>query len=204
MAYVPGVSLAALVKSQGPLDVERVVRILLESLSALDHAHARGVIHRDLKPENILIQEGTGSVRITDFGLAMAFAGPGRYGGASSHSGTPEFAAPEQLLGERVDIRVDFYALACSAFFALAGRSPFGGGTVEAVLARQTVGGLPDLEGSRPDVPEALTKALRRAAARVPTERFPSAGPFATAVVDAGRPWWRRPASRLLAPFLGR
>ncbi|HWP37758.1 MAG TPA: serine/threonine-protein kinase [Gemmatimonadales bacterium] len=199
MAYVPGVSLAGLVKAQGPLPVDRVVRMLLESLSALEHAHQRGVIHRDLKPENILIQEGVGSVRITDFGLAMAFTGAARYGGASSHSGTPEFAAPEQLLGEHVDTRVDFYALACSAYFALTGRSPFGGGAVEAVIARQTVGGIPDLRDTRPDVPEGLMRALARATARVPTDRFPSAASFAAAVQDAVRPWWRRPLKRLLA-----
>ncbi|HEX9579484.1 MAG TPA: serine/threonine-protein kinase [Gemmatimonadales bacterium] len=203
MAYVPGVSLAALVKGQGTVTVERVVRMLRESLSALKHAHAGGVIHRDLKPENILIQEGVGDVRITDFGLAMAFAGPGRYGGASSHSGTPEFAAPEQLLGERVDHRVDFYALACSAFFALTGRSPFGGGTVEAVIARQTVGSLPSLRDVRPDVPDAVMAVLQRAAARTPAERFATAEAFGAALDDAGRPWWRRPARRLLSPLLG-
>jgi serine/threonine-protein kinase len=183
--------------------VDRVVRVLLESLTALEHAHGRGVIHRDLKPENVLIQEGSGSVRMTDFGLAMALTGPGRYGGASSHSGTPEFAAPEQLLGERVDARVDFYALACSAFFALAGRSPFGGGTVEAIIARQTVSGMPDLRATRPDVPEALMHALSRATARAPEDRFTSAASFAAAVQDAVRPWWRRPVGRLL-PSLSR
>jgi serine/threonine-protein kinase len=203
MAYVPGVSLATLVKSQGAMPVDRVVRLLRESLSALRHAHACGVIHRDLKPENILIQEGEGSVRITDFGLAMAFGGPGRYGGASSHSGTPEFAAPEQLLGERVDHRVDFYALACSAYFALTGRSPFGGGTVEAIIARQTVGGLPHLRDVRPDVSEALWAVLARAAARTPPKRFATAEAFWAALDDAVRPWWRRPARRLLSPLLG-
>lgn len=203
MAYVPGVSLAALVKTHGAVPVERMIRMLRESLSALQHAHAGGVIHRDLKPENILIQEGDGSVRITDFGLAMAFAGPGRYGGASSHSGTPEFAAPEQLLGERVDHRVDFYALACSAFFALTGRSPFGDGTVEAIIARQTVGGLPNLRDVRPDVSESVMAVLARAAARTPSERFATAESFWAALDDAERPWWRRPARRLLSPLLG-
>ncbi|HXV87155.1 MAG TPA: serine/threonine-protein kinase, partial [Gemmatimonadales bacterium] len=187
----------------GAVPLDRVVRLLRESLSALRHAHACGVIHRDLKPENILIQEGEGSVRITDFGLAMAFGGPGRFGGASSHSGTPEFAAPEQLLGERVDHRVDFYALACSAYYGLTGRSPFGGGTVEAVIARQTAGGLPDLRDIRPDVPEALMKVLARAAARTPAERFATAEAFWAALDDAVRPWWRRPARRLLSPLLG-
>ncbi|MBI2535997.1 MAG: protein kinase [Gemmatimonadetes bacterium] len=75
MAYVDGVSLATLVKSEGPQPLGRVVRWLRQALSALQHAHAQGVVHRDLKPENVLIEKADGSVRITDFGLALAFQG---------------------------------------------------------------------------------------------------------------------------------
>src|SRR5207244_4267652 len=84
---------------------------------------ALGLVHRDLKPENMLI-EPDGRLRITDFGLALALRGDGRFGGATSRSGTPQFAAPEQLLGERVDQRADLYSLAATAYFALLGRPP--------------------------------------------------------------------------------
>src|SRR5439155_1281157 len=83
--------------------------LLDEALSALEQAHAQGLVHRDLKPENMLI-EPDGRLRITDFGLALALRGD-RFGGATSRSGTPQFAAPEQLLGERVDQRTDLYSL---------------------------------------------------------------------------------------------
>lgn len=202
MAYVRGTSLARLVSEKGPLPLVDVMRLLREALSALEHAHALGVVHRDLKPENMLIEKATGSVRITDFGLAIAVQGPDKYGGASSHSGTPEFAAPEQLLGEPVDHRVDLYALACVAFYALCGCTPFGGGTAEAILARQTVGRFPNLRKEREDVPDELVSVLERAAARDPEDRFPNAAAFRQALDDALRPWWARPVrwlGRILA-----
>src|SRR5207302_7044846 len=122
MELVPGTNLAQLVQAQGPLSVEQTVRVLDQGLSALEHAHALGLVHRDLKPENMLI-EPDGRLRITDFGLALALRGD-RFGGATSRSGTPQFAAPEQLLGERVDQRTDLYSLVAVAYFALLGRPP--------------------------------------------------------------------------------
>src|SRR6059036_887493 len=144
MELVPGANLAQLVQRQGPLSVERTVRLLDEALSALEQAHAQGLVHRDLKPENMLI-EPDGRLRITDFGLALALRGDGRFGGATSRSGTPQFAAPEQLLGERVDQRADLYSLGAVAYFALLGWAPFQGATPQAVLARQTTDEAPAL-----------------------------------------------------------
>ncbi len=82
-----------------------------------------------------MLIEPDGRLRITDFGLALALRGE-RFGGATSRSGTPQFAAPEQLLGERVDQRADLYSLGAVAYFALLGRPPFEGNTPEAILAR--------------------------------------------------------------------
>src|SRR5439155_573189 len=136
MELVPGSNLAQLVHKQGPLSLDQTVRVVDQGLSALEHAHPLGLVHRDLKPENMLI-EPDGRLRITDFGLALALRGDARWGGATSRSGTPQFAAPEQLLGERVDQRADLYSLAAAAYFALLGRPPFEGATPEIVLARQ-------------------------------------------------------------------
>ena len=192
MAVVDGVDLAALVKREWPQPVARVLRWLRQSLSALQHAHAQGVVHRDLKPENVLIEHDDGSVRITDFGLALAFEGQAPYGGASSRSGTPEFAAPEQLLGEPVDLRADLYAISCVALFALTGLPPFGGGSVETILARQTMGRLPDLKAFRDDVPEGLLDVIAKGAARLPAGRFPSAAAYAATLQRKLQPWWAR------------
>jgi serine/threonine protein kinase len=181
MELVPGANLAQLVQKQGPLSVDQVVRLLDQGLAALEHAHGGGLVHRDLKPENLLI-EPDGRLRVTDFGLALALRGDGRFGGATSRSGTPQFAAPEQLLGERVDERTDLYSLAAAGYFALLGRPPFEGRTPEAILARQTTDDLPPLERVRHDVPRELAEVLRKALASDPAARHPTAAAFRDAL----------------------
>ncbi|MGH7569347.1 MAG: serine/threonine-protein kinase [Gemmatimonadales bacterium] len=191
MELVPGQSLAQLVQHQGPLPLDRTLRMLTEALSALEHAHALGLVHRDLKPENMLL-EPDGRLRITDFGLALALRGGGRFGGASSRSGTPQFAAPEQLLGEKVDQRADLYSLGAVAYFSLLGRPPFAGVTAEAILAQQTAGAPPDLSAQRPDVRRELETVLRRALAGDPAHRFQTAAEFRDALRRATGRFLRR------------
>jgi len=191
MELVPGANLAQVVQRHGTLSVDQTERLLSEGLSALEHAHAMGLIHRDVKPENMLI-EPDGRLRITDFGLALALRAGARFGGATSRSGTPQFAAPEQLLGERVDQRADLYSLAAVAYFALAGRPPFAGKTPEQILARQTTDDLPPLTRQRRDVPHELEDALRRALRSDPSERFHSADAFRAAVKSAFGGFLRR------------
>ncbi len=182
MELIPGTNLAQQVQRDGPLPLEGVVRLLRESLSALTHAHAMGLVHRDIKPENLLIDQRTGGVRITDFGLALALRGEGKFGGATSQSGTPQFASPEQLLGERVDQRSDLYSTAAVAYFALLGEPPFRGGTLEQVVARQSTDSLPPLTERRPDVPEALAGVLNRALRSDVSARYASAIEFRQAL----------------------
>jgi serine/threonine-protein kinase len=202
MELVHGPSLAQLVEREGPLPVDRVLRILREGLSALAHAHGSGLVHRDIKPENMLI-DSTGSLQITDFGLALAIRG--KYGGATSQSGTPQFASPEQLLGERVDQRSDLYSLAAVAYYALLGKPPFPGRTVEQVLAKQTTNQFPTSRGERDDVSEALEQILDRALQADVSLRYASAAEFLQAVNQAtGTPPrepvadWARAAARWL------
>jgi serine/threonine-protein kinase len=188
MEYVPGKSLAQIVQNTGPLPLDRVLRLMLEGLDALAHAHAQGLVHRDLKPENVLIDGVDGGVRIADFGLALAFQGPDRFGGASaSRAGTPEFAAPEQLLGEPVDNRTDLYSLTGTAYFALSGSPPFPGGTVESIIARQALGELPDLRKKREDVPDRVLAVMEKAASPSPGDRYGTAEEYAEALKKAMR-----------------
>ncbi|MDX2121561.1 MAG: serine/threonine-protein kinase [Gemmatimonadota bacterium] len=205
MELVKGPNLAQLVEKEGPMPLERVIRLLKESLSALAQAHASGLVHRDLKPENMLIDQ-TGAVQITDFGLALALRGQGRFGGATSQSGTPMFASPEQLLGERVDQRSDLYSLAAVAYFALLAEPPFFGKTVEQVLTRQTTNQRPELRELRNDVSDDLARVLERALHAEVDQRFPSATEFLLALnrattrglrrrsgewAQAAMRWWR-------------
>jgi len=173
MEFVPGANVAQLVKKEGPFPIQKTTRLLFEALSALEHAHALGLVHRDIKPENMLI-EPDGRLRITDFGLALALRGE-RFAGATSRSGTPQFAAPEQLLGERVEQRADLYSLGVVAYFTLLGRPPFEGTTPEAILAKQTVDALPSLRETRPDVPREFEDVLRHTVVCDPSQRYPTA-----------------------------
>ena len=194
MEYVPGSNLAQVVQRHGTFSLDQTERLLNETLSALEHAHNMGLIHRDLKPENMLI-EPDGRLRITDFGLALALRGGARFGGATSRSGTPQFAAPEQLLGERVDQRADLYSLGAVAYFALLGKPPFSGKTPEQILAKQTTDDLPPLSAERRDVPRDLEDVLRRALRSDPAERFHSAGAFHAAVKSVFGGFLRRLAA---------
>lgn len=180
MELVKGPNLAQLVEKEGPLSMEKLVRLMREALSALAQAHSTGLVHRDLKPENMLIDQ-TGSLQITDFGLALVLRA-GRFGGATSQSGTPMFASPEQLLGERVDQRSDLYSLAAVAYFALLGEPPFTGETVEQVLTRQTTNQRPELRERRSDVPDDLALVLERALHAEVEQRYPSATEFLQAL----------------------
>jgi serine/threonine protein kinase len=202
MELIDGPSLAQLVEREGPLALDRVLRILREGLSALAHAHGFGLVHRDIKPENLLIASD-GSLQITDFGLALALRQ--KFGGATSQSGTPQFASPEQLLGERVDQRSDLYSLAAVAYYALLGRPPFPGITPEQILARQATDQLPDAIGRREDVSDALREVLDRALRADVEARYGSAAEFLQAVnraTDTGprEPVadWARAAARWL------
>ncbi|HEY3935725.1 MAG TPA: serine/threonine-protein kinase [Gemmatimonadales bacterium] len=205
MEIVDGPNLGQLVAAEGPMQLDQVLRLLRQALSALGHAHALGLVHRDIKPENMLL-EHDGSLRITDFGLALALRGAGRFGGATSQSGTPQFASPEQLLGERVDQRTDLYSLAAVAAFALLGRPPFSGGTVEQILAKQTTDVVPDLADERPDVGEALAAVLARGMLNDVNARWASAQEFRAAIDDAVQKGLRKKGSdlaRLAARILG-
>ena len=203
MEYVDGPNLAQKVERDGPMPQEDLLRLMREALAALGVAHGMGLVHRDIKPENLLLAK-SGRLRITDFGLALALRGQGKFGGATSQSGTPQFASPEQLLGERVDQRTDLYSLAAVACFALLGETPFPGATVEQVLARQTAERFPDLRGGRPDLKPQLVEVLERALRNAPEERFPSAAEFQVALnkvsglrhrsgewTRAALTWWR-------------
>ncbi|HJR15343.1 MAG TPA: serine/threonine-protein kinase [Gemmatimonadales bacterium] len=192
MELIDGPSLAQLVERDGPLSIDKTLRLLREALSALAHAHGSGLVHRDIKPENILIDR-TGSVQITDFGLALALRG--KYSGATSQSGTPQFASPEQLLGERVDQRSDLYSLAAVAYYALLGTPPFPGLTVEQVLAKQTTNQFPTSRGRRHDVSEALEQVLDHALSADVGQRYPSAAEFLQAVNHAVGTTGREPVT---------
>jgi eukaryotic-like serine/threonine-protein kinase len=190
MELAEGGSVADLVARAGPRPLAEIAPQVDFALSGLVAAHSVGIIHRDLKPENILIDRYQ-RWRITDFGIANA-AGEDQ----SGTTGTPAFAAPEQLLGEAQDSAADCFSLAAIVAFTLSGAPPFGDRDGRAILARQLAGEL-DLS----EYPPPLAAWLRRSLAPTAAERFPDAAAMqeawreaAVAVLDDNRrvPWWRR------------
>jgi serine/threonine-protein kinase len=191
MELAEGGSVANLVARKGPRPLDEVVPRIDAILDALGTAHASGIIHRDLKPENILIDR-YGRWRIGDFGIAFAHGD-----GTAGSSGTPAFAAPEQLLGEPQGPATDCYSLAAVVYFALTGRPPFGDDAGEVVLARQ-LRDVPDVTG----LPEPVAQWLLTGLAPLATARFADAAAMRdgwrdvrAALRRGGDPataWWRR------------
>jgi len=182
MPYVEGGSLRQRLESEGPLPVADALRIVGEVADALSYAHGHNVVHRDIKPENILLEAGHAVV--TDFGMACAIeaAGADRLTESGLAVGTPAYMSPEQAAAEQIDGRTDIYALACVAYEALAGEPPFTGPTALAILARKAAGSVPNLRVVRGEVPLHVERAVSRALASLPADRFATAGEFAEAL----------------------
>jgi serine/threonine-protein kinase len=209
MELAEGGSIADLIVRSGPRPLAEIAAQVDWILDGLSAAHASGIVHRDLKPENILIDRYR-RWRISDFGVAYI---PGETLGGPT--GTPAFAAPEQLLGESQGASVDCFAMAAIVAFVLSGRPPFGDGDPRAILARQLSGDL-DLSGYR----EELAEWLRQGLALSPEERFPDAAAMrrawqsmirAVARHERRAGWWRRlmfgapvPAVRTAVPVVSR
>jgi eukaryotic-like serine/threonine-protein kinase len=173
---VPGETLGEALK-RGPLSSERVASVIGAVASALDHAHAHGVLHRDVKPGNILLRED-GAVKLADLGIATA-AEQTRITTSGTLLGTAAYMAPEQLEGGEATPRSDVYSLAAVAFEALGGRRARLGATPLEVAHQIATEPPPDLREACPDAPPELADVLARGMARAPEERPESAGELA-------------------------
>jgi TolB-like protein/Tfp pilus assembly protein PilF/tRNA A-37 threonylcarbamoyl transferase component Bud32 len=183
--FVSGGSLRGRIRADGPLPVRDALRITEEVGAGLDFAHRSGIVHRDVKPENILFADG--HAVLTDFGIAR---------GTSIRRtefrtdeglvvGTPEYMSPEQAAGEmNLTSASDIYSLACVVHEMLTGQPPFTGGAVHSIVARHISEVPRSPRVTRPDVPEGVVRALARAMAKDPLERFVSIGAFITALED--------------------
>ena len=128
MRFVPGGDVYSLVRRTGPLSASRVAAIVSPVASALDAAHAAGLVHRDVKPANMLLDTRPGRpdhVYLSDFGLSKSAEVSLGLTAAGQFLGTPDYTAPEQIEGLPVDGRTDQYALACAVFELLTGQAPF-------------------------------------------------------------------------------
>ncbi|MEO8690889.1 MAG: serine/threonine-protein kinase, partial [Solirubrobacteraceae bacterium] len=183
MRYVRGTDLHALIKREGPLAPERAAAIVAQVASALDAAHAAGLVHRDVKPANVLLG-GSGRQEhayLSDFGLTRLLASETQLTDTGQWMGTIDFSAPEQLSALRLDARADVYSLGCVLHAALVGTPPYPRGTFPATLLAHMQDPVP--RPSERGAPVGFDRVMARALAKDPEGRYPSAG-------DLGRAAW--------------
>jgi serine/threonine protein kinase/curved DNA-binding protein CbpA len=176
MEFIEGRTLANLLKDRGRLSIEETVRILGQTAEALDFAHHKGVVHRDIKPANIMIEAGSGSVKVTDFGIAKSdtFA---ELTAAGSVLGTPNYMSPEQARGElAIGPRADVFSLGCVLYECLVGQKAFVGTTVMATLMTIMNEGPRPFDRNTLGLDSAVEGLLNRALAKDPAERFSTGG----------------------------
>ena len=199
MPYVEGETLRGRLRRETQLPVGDALRIAREVADALGYAHRHGVIHRDIKPENILL--GGDHALVADFGLARAVSPDlqDRLTESGITLGTPQYMSPEQATAQReLDQRTDIYSLGCVLYEMLAGEPPFTGPTAQAIMAKRMTQPVPPVRAVR-EVPADIERAVTRALARTPADRYSTAAEFAAAL-EPHHPEERGPRRSLAWP----
>jgi peptide/nickel transport system substrate-binding protein len=177
MEFVPGTTLAQLLRAHTQLPPDRAVRIVCDMLDALAHAHSHGTVHRDVKPANVMIT-AEGAVKVADFGIARVLHSDARLTATGSAIGTPSYMSPEQIDGADVDARSDVYAVGCVLLELLTGRPPFTEGNSISLMYRHVHTPPPTPSSRDPRVPKELDDLVLAALAKSPADRPPTAAAY--------------------------
>ncbi|MEO5903985.1 MAG: serine/threonine-protein kinase [Gemmatimonadaceae bacterium] len=184
MDFVDGESLRDRLMREPRLAVDEVQRIAVAIAGPMGYAHERSIVHRDIKPENILLSGD--KVYVLDFGVARAIAGStgDRLTRTGITLGTPAYMSPEQVMADRdLDLRSDIYSLGCVVYEMLAGVTPFTAGSPQMLMAARFSKTPKPLSSIRDDVPEGVAKAIDKAMARKPEDRWQTVDAFADAML---------------------
>ena len=188
MEFVEGQDLQKLVQDKGPMSVVNACKAIRQAAQGLAAAHKLGLVHRDIKPSNLFVTKQTGQIKILDMGLALLSQEqvPAALTSTGQCFGTPDYMAPEQWSDAHTcDGRADLYSLGCTLFYLLVGHPPYPTETHRSAANKMkghVMDPAPDLRAARPDVPEELDAIYRRLMAKLPEDRFASAGELAEAL----------------------
>ena len=172
MELLPGGSLKDVIQARGALPPREAVDHILHVIAGLEAAQAVGILHRDIKPANCFI-DANGVVKVGDFGLSIAAGG--RVEGATGlFQGTPQFAPPEQLRGEPLDVRADIYAVGATLFYLLTAQPPFDDNDLTTLISRVKDEAPRSAREMRAGVPDALAAVVTRCLAKDRAQRPPT------------------------------
>jgi hypothetical protein len=185
MPFIEGMTLADILRADGPLDPNVAAGVAIPILDALEHAHRLGIVHRDIKPDNILLDSASGRPLLVDFGISTMRDAEPRTDDVVL--GTPHYMSPEQALGERdVDARADLYAVGAVLLQMVTGHPPFDGASSAEILAKHIADPL-ELPDDDELFPGWLRTAIERALQKRREDRYESAGAM-LAALRAGAP----------------
>jgi hypothetical protein len=184
MRLVDGTDLGALLRAEGALQPARAITICMQIASALDAAHARGLVHRDVKPSNVLLDSGE-HVYLADFGLSRRLGDQVGESGQDRSLGTPAYVAPEQLEGLAIDGRADVYSLGCLLYECLTGERVFPRDSRLAEAWAHLEEEPPRPSRRRPELPDTVDNVISRALTKEPEERYPTCGALVAAAESA-------------------
>ena len=172
MEYVEGETLAERIKREGPLPIDESLRILRETIEALDAAWKKQIIHRDIKPSNILLDQ-RGKVRVVDFGLAkpLRIEGDATLTQTGDIVGSPHYISPEKIQGHQTDFRSDIYSLGIVLYEMLVGERPFEDTTPLAIVVKHLNAPLPSPREKRPELSESIVRLLQWMTRKQPDKR---------------------------------
>jgi hypothetical protein len=184
MRLVDGSDLGSVLRAEGALDPQRALAICSQIASALDAAHARGLVHRDVKPSNVLLDRAE-HVYLADFGLTDRLQDRPGEAGDDRSLGTPAYLAPEQLEGTRVDGSADVYSLGCLLYECLVGEAVFPRSSRLAVAWAHLEEEPPCASRRRPELPQAIDDVISRALAKESEQRYATCAALVSAAEQA-------------------
>jgi eukaryotic-like serine/threonine-protein kinase len=172
MEYVQGMTLKQYIQQHSPVGVEQALEIMKQLTLAISHAHQNHIVHRDIKPHNILVDE-EGTVKITDFGIAMALSATS-ITQTNSVLGSVHYLSPEQARGGMATKKSDIYSLGIVMFELLTGRLPFSGESAVSIALKHLQSETPSLRRWNSDIPQSVENIVLKATAKDPFRRYES------------------------------